>query len=64
MHLEAAFDRSFQWGEVYRAMEKLDELAEGRQLSLRQGNNDEGKYVLELKFSDSRGPSFARSDSQ
>ncbi|WP_137284597.1 hypothetical protein [Halorussus salinisoli] len=58
-HLEAAFDRSFQWGEVYRAMEKLDDLAEGSQLSLKHGTKDEGKYVLELKFSDGRGSSFA-----
>ena len=57
-HLEAAFDRSFQWGEVYRAMEKLDDLAEGSQLSLKQGNRDEGKYVLELKFNDGRTPRF------
>ena len=39
-------------------MEKLDELAEGSQLSLKHGTKDEGKYVLEVKFSDGRGPSF------
>ncbi|UPV98949.1 hypothetical protein M0R88_10455 [Halorussus gelatinilyticus] len=53
-HLEAVFDRSFQWGEIYRAMEKLADIAEGSQLRLQVGNRDEGKYVLELRFNDGR----------
>ena len=59
-HLEAAFDRRFQWNEVYRAIDKLAEIAYGTQLECKQGKPDEGKYVLELKISDGRGPSFAR----
>ena len=59
-HLEAAFDRRFQWNEVYRAIDKLAEIAYGTQLECKKGKPDEGKYVLELKISDGRGPSFAR----
>ena len=59
-HLEAAFDRRFQWNEVYRAIDKLAEIAYGTQLECKKGTHDEGKYVLELKISDGRGPSFAR----
>ena len=59
-HLEAAFERRFQWNEVYRAIDKLAEIAYGTQLECKKGTHDEGKYVLELKISDGRGPSFAR----
>ena len=59
-HLEAAFERRFQWNEVYRAIDKLAEIAYGTQLECKKGRPDEGKYVLELKISDGRGPSFAR----
>ena len=59
-HFEAAFERRFQWNEVYRAIDKLAEIAYGTQLECREGKPDEGKYVLELKVGDGRGPSFAR----
>ncbi|XVH32244.1 hypothetical protein ACNS7O_03415 [Haloferacaceae archaeon DSL9] len=59
-HLEAAFGRRFQWVEVYRAIEKLAELAQGTPLRCTQGRRGEGKYVLELRFDDDRGSSFAR----
>ena len=59
-HLEAVFERRFQWNEVYRAIDKLAEIAYGTQLECRNGKPEEGKYVLELKVSDGRGPSFAR----
>ncbi|WP_143423198.1 hypothetical protein [Halegenticoccus soli] len=59
-HLEAVFGQRFQWVEVYRAIEKLAELAHGSPLWCRRGQKGEGKYVLELRMSDGRGPSFAR----
>ncbi|WP_129113885.1 hypothetical protein [Halegenticoccus tardaugens] len=61
-HLEAAFGQRFQWVEVYRAIEKLAELAHGSPLQCKRGQQSEGKYVLELRLSEGRGPSFARGD--
>lgn len=46
--LEAQRDEKLQWGEVYRAMEKLEDIAEGK-VRLTEGKKDQGKYVLEIR---------------
>lgn len=59
-HLQDVEGERLRWEQVYRALEKLDELADGSALKLVEGEKDEGKYVLELKIADGRGPSFAK----
>jgi len=43
--LEDARDESLQWAQVYRAMEKIAEWS-GGVIDLREGSEEEGKYVL------------------
>ncbi|WP_224333812.1 hypothetical protein [Haloprofundus halobius] len=49
--LEAKRDESLQWTQVYRAMEKLEDIADGH-ICLREGGEVEGRYVLEVRYDD------------
>ncbi|WP_224268019.1 hypothetical protein [Haloprofundus salinisoli] len=47
--LEAKRDETLQWTQVYRAMEKLVKISEGK-VRLRDGVKSEGRYVLEVRY--------------
>lgn len=44
-HLQSELNESLQWNQVYRAMEKVEELSDGV-IELRQLDDDHGKHVL------------------
>lgn len=47
--LEDVRDESLQWNQVYRALEWIAENSEGH-VTLREGNDTEGRYVLEQRL--------------
>ncbi|WP_224448732.1 hypothetical protein [Haloprofundus salilacus] len=51
--LAAERDETLQWTQVYRAMQKLVDIADGL-IRLREGSSNEGKYVLEIRFDEER----------
>lgn len=58
--LEAKVENRLQWNQVYRAMERLEEIAYETRLNLREGTNAEGSHVLELPYENNRESLLSR----